>query len=207
MDDSKQLLQDQDKLHAEGQQVLDDLNLIPELEKLGKPFIVGSFALELLTRRDIDFEVVVDQLDKKQVQEICSYLIGLDHPRMDFTIMDNTVDKVPQLPNSYYVGVIYIRKEIPFKDRNPKSPLSWQIDIHFLTEEYSRSKAKTEDIKSKLNPQNKLSILEIKKNIAQNPKYHREVFSTDIYEAVLDHGVKNLDEFKEYMKQKKGVEL
>jgi hypothetical protein len=202
----KDLLKQQEELQKEANEVLNRLDLIAALEKYGKPFMVGSFALGLLTRRDIDIEVVVASLDKKQVQGICSYLVGLDHPRMDLTVMDNTVDKVPQLPNGYYVGVQYIPKEIPFVDRNPKSPLAWQIDIHFLTEENSKARAKVEEIKSKLTPDKRLSILEIKKEIATHPKYHRTVFSIDIYNAVLDQGINNLEEFKKYMKEK-GVEL
>lgn len=62
---SQLLLEQQEQLHEESQRVLDELALLPELQKYGEPFIVGSFALELLTRRDIDIKVVVDSLDKR----------------------------------------------------------------------------------------------------------------------------------------------
>ena len=200
------LLKQQEELHIEGQKVLDGLVLLPELQKYGEPIIVGSFALELLTRRDIDVEVIVESLDKKQVQGICSYLVGLNLPRMDLTVMDNTLDKVPQLPNSYYVGIKYIDKNVPFNDRNTRNPLAWQIDIHFLTSEDSKARAKDEEIKSKLTPERKLSILEIKYFMATNPKYHRTIFSVDVYDAVLDHGVKDLEGFQKYL-QESGREL
>ena len=44
------LLKQQEELHIEGQKVLDELVLLPELQKYGEPIIVGSFALALLTR-------------------------------------------------------------------------------------------------------------------------------------------------------------
>lgn len=200
------LLKQQEELHDEGQKVLDELGLLPELQKYGQPVIVGSFALGLLTRRDIDLEVIVDSLNKKQVQGVCAYLVGLNLPRMDLTVMDNTVDKVPQLPNSYYVGIKYVNKDTPFVDRNPRNPLAWQIDTHFLTSEDSKAKAKDEDIKSKLTPEKKMAILEIKQEMTDNPKYHRTIFSVDIYDVVLDHRVTDLEGFKKYL-QELGREL
>lgn len=202
----RSLVEQQDKLHSEGQSVLDTLALLPELGKCGKPVIVGSFALELLTRRDIDIEVIVDSPNKKNVQGICAYLAGLDLPRIDFSLIDNTVDRVPQLPIGYYLGIRYMDKNIPFAERNPRNILAWQIDIHFLAEENSTARKKGEEIKSKLTPEKRISIMEIKQNIATNPKYHKEVFSVNIYDAVLDHDVNNLGKFKDYMKAK-GVDL
>ncbi len=44
-----------------------------------------------------------------------------------------------------------------------------------------------------------MSDLQIKEQISSNPLYRKEIFSTDIYEAVLNHGVKDLKEFKSYL--------
>ena len=53
----------------------------------------------------------------------------------------------------------------------------------------------------KLNPDNKKIILEIKSAIADNPQYRKNIFSVDIYNAVLKEGVKDLDQFKAYLKK------
>lgn len=88
--DDKKLLEQQELLHKEGLQVLEELSLLSELRNYGQPFIVGSFDLELLTRRDIDIEMVVEKLNKKYIQDLCSHLVGLKLRRIDFTIMDNS---------------------------------------------------------------------------------------------------------------------
>ena len=53
--------------------------------------------------------------------------------------------------------------------------------------------------KQKLNPENILSILEIKSQCWKDPGYRRTFSSSDIYDAVLEHGVKSLEEFREYL--------
>ncbi|MCL4417194.1 MAG: hypothetical protein M1365_10940, partial [Actinobacteria bacterium] len=46
----------------------------------------------------------------------------------------------------------------------------------------------------------RLIILQIKEALIKNKKYKIEIFSIDVYKAVLEKGVKNLEEFKEYLK-------
>src|SRR6185369_16046224 len=94
----KKLLEQQELLHKEGLQVLKELSLLSELSSYGKPFIVGSFDLQLLTRRDIDIEMVIDTLNKEYVQKLCSHLVGLNLGRIDLTVMDNTITKDSEMP-------------------------------------------------------------------------------------------------------------
>jgi hypothetical protein len=56
-------------------------------------------------------------------------------------------------------------------------------------------------IKEKLTEESKKTILEIKSQVHDNPNYHKLFSSTDIYEAVLLQRVKNLSEFKNYLKK------
>lgn len=193
----QQLIEHQEGLHKEGQEILDKIGLLPELEKHGVPVIVGSFDLELLTRRDIDIEVVVKNLTRDVVKNTASFLLGLDTQRIDLTIMDNTVGSNLNLPNSLYLGVRYSKEGFP-----EYKGLAWQLDIHFLTQADARGAQTTQKIKERLTPQSRTSILRVKSAVGSNPQYHRSYYSTDIYEAVLDHDVQDLDSFKAYLKTK-----
>ncbi len=195
------LLNQAKALHEEAESVLEELDLLNVLSKHGTVEIVGSFTLDLMTWRDIDIEVIVPKLERSMVQEICSYLAGLERPRIDFTIMDNLLDKNPNLPNSLYVGVKYFKKDLPHEQRSSGSPFIWKLDIHFVTNEDSRGVAVTKDLKEKITEENKKIILELKHELASHPRYRKEIFSMDIYKSVFDHNVKNIDEFKEYLNQ------
>ena len=54
-------------------------------------------------------------------------------------------------------------------------------------------------IKDKLNDKNKQIILGLKSQIMDNPKYRKEIFAVDVYKAVAESGVTNLEGFREYL--------
>src|SRR5258708_7149528 len=53
-----------------------------------------------------------------------------------------------------------------------------------------------------LTPKTRLAITRIKDAWYQLPAYRQEVYSTDIYDAVLQHGVRTLTEFDDYLAQR-----
>ena len=59
-----------------------------------------------------------------------------------------------------------------------------------------------QNLKNRLNNQNRLTILSIKAQLWNHPSYRDTVTSQDIYDAVFDHGILSLDGFWEYMKKK-----
>ena len=61
-------------------------------------------------------------------------------------------------------------------------------------------------IKEKITKKSRIAILQIKSQVCDNPKYHKEFSSVDIYEAVLLFGVKDIEGFREYL-AKKGKNL
>ena len=77
----------------------------------------------------------------------------------------------------------------------------WKIDIWFKKQE-----SRDDWIRSGLTDETRLAILEIKSEIASNPKYRKSIFSTDIYQAVLEKGVKDLRGFRASL-QETGREL
>ncbi|MBN2047423.1 MAG: hypothetical protein JW750_06240, partial [Anaerolineaceae bacterium] len=55
-------------------------------------------------------------------------------------------------------------------------------------------------------PETRLAILRLKTALMNHPAYRRRFFSTDLYHAVLDEGVRTLEAFQTYLREI-GLEL
>ena len=144
-----------------------------------------------MTWRDIDLEVVVTKLNKGQITKIIDHLLNLSKCRIDFTFIDNTNSHKPSMPTGFYLGIKY---EVE-RDK------TWKIDIWIIVS-HANGYLNTIKLKNQLTEQTKLSILDIKNQVADHPKYKaKEIQSVDIYDAVLNHGVHNLEEFKTYLQK------
>ncbi|MDO8498896.1 MAG: hypothetical protein Q7S44_03870 [bacterium] len=196
------LLNQQDELQKEAQGVLEDLDLMNLLKEFGEPHIVGSLALGVMTWRDIDLEIVVGKLDKEVVAEVIKQLVVKTIYKIDVTFSDNIArfnNSNPNSPQSLYIGLKYFGKDITPIEMRGSNPLTWKLDLHFILEKDARGKAKTEELKNKITDDKRRIILEIKSQIASNPKYRKQIFSMDIYQAVLERGITNLEEFGKFL--------
>lgn len=191
-------LNQQEELQKESHQVLEKLNLVEILSKYGKPTLVGSVTLGLMTWKDIDIEVITDNPNKEDIANIASTLINLPNYRIDLTVINNEDKHNPHTPKGIYLGIKYF-DDIPIQEQFGASEKVWKIDIWFLTKENAQGAIKTKEIEEKLTDEKRKIILEIKEALATNPKYRKTIFSMDIYNAVLDNEVKNLEEFKGYL--------
>ncbi|MDO8618447.1 MAG: hypothetical protein Q7R49_00720 [Candidatus Daviesbacteria bacterium] len=185
------LMQQQDLLQKEGYNLLEKCQLIETLEEIGQTSIVGSLQTGLMTWRDIDIEVVVNKIDKEDARKVIDHVINYASRRVDFSIIDNTALIEPHHPKGLYLGIRY----------ELATQKTWKIDIWFLDNTDSHANEYTLKLKERLTDESRQIILDIKSQIDHSPKYAKEIYSTDIYDAVLDKGVKSLDEFKEYLKK------
>ena len=177
-------------LQKEAHEVLGKLQLLEILSKYGKPEIVGSVALGLMTWPDIDIEVVTD-LKEEYMWEVAKHLFNFFNV-IDVGIADHTKGKVPHLPKGLYISARY---------KEEKSENKWKIDIWLKDPKQEREQLSVDWIKSRLTDENRKIIFEIKSELASHPQYRKTIFSVDIYDAVLEEGVKNLEEFKNYLKE------
>lgn len=193
---TKPFQEKQDNLQKEAVEILDKLNLLDFLSKLGNAKIVGSFALGLMTWKDIDIDLTVDELKENNYFQAVQYLFS--NPEVKRLILsDNRILseklKAQGIPGSMYLGVFAKGKE----------DSEWKIDIRFVKDSLVRAEKYIEEIQNKLNDENREIILEIKSEICAHPKYiNKEIFGVDVYDAVLDAGVKNFDDFKKYLEDK-----
>jgi hypothetical protein len=194
--DIDELIVQEEELQRQAHEVLDALNLLHFLSKYGRPKIVGSVALGLMTWQDIDIDLeITGEIREEDFWQTAQYLLAQDEITL-VTLVDNRkmIDK--NRPPSMYIGGRYQADEGTI----------WKLDIRFVSEPHAMAQRYVDNKSSKLTDGRRRAILSIKHVVAQDPRYRTEISSVDIYEAVLDKGITDLEGFKEQLR-KSGIEL
>jgi hypothetical protein len=155
---------------------------------LGELLPIGSAATGLQVWRDIDFNVVTPGLTVDRLLDVLRPCFR--HPRVrQVRFLDETLGFNPTgLPRDerYFIALHYV----------PPGQAAWKVDISFWLQELPRDEpGYVQRIRDKLTPETRRAILWIKDRWHRLPAYRHEVTSMDIYDAVLDHGVRTPDEF------------
>jgi hypothetical protein len=118
----------------------------------------------------------------------------LTHPRVKQVryLQQGHHFKLDDLAERYFFMVYYER---------PGQP-EWKLDISFWLDEGIRPEPLHDAIAQQLTPETRLTILRIKDVWYQLPAYRTEVASTDIYDAVLHHGARTLNDFDQYLDER-----
>lgn len=189
-----ELLARQDALQAEARVVLADLDLMRLLSAVGRPVLVGSAALGLMVWRDIDFNVMCDELHADHVFTALRPLAG--HPcvkKLRYANEFGPFNTGIAQDEGYYWGVHYYTG-------GTNAGEMWKLDIWFLPEAAPRPElVLMERCARELTPEQRLAILWIKDVWHRRPPYRDTVLSVDIYDAVLDHGVRTPATFATYL--------
>ena len=167
------------------------------LDRHGAVHIVGSYVLGLMTWRDLDIHVVRENLDIRAFFDLGGDLAGLLKPhRMHFR--DESTVATAGLPRGFYWG-IYLGDE---------RSGAWKIDI-WQTNQHAFDVVRRfgEALSARLNVMNRAVIIEIKAACWHHPEYRRGFTSADVYEAVLDRGVRDVPEFWADLRERKGIDL
>lgn len=199
------ILIEQDKLYEEAEAALGDMDLLNLLSKFGKPEVIGSMALKVLTRRDIDIEVISDNPNREDVAKMIYELVLSAKNRIDFDVTNNTNKENPYLPEGFYVGMKYFG-DLGYPERKSSHPDVWTVDIWLVKKEDSIGRIRTNSIKNGLTEDKRKTVLEIKHALKDNPNYHKKYGGVDIYDAVIKGDVKTLDQFGDYLREN-GKEL
>jgi hypothetical protein len=185
------LLQRQKMLQDEAQIVLKELDLVKLLNASGVLRHVGSSALGLMVWRDLDLTVSSPGLSIERAYQIMHPLYI--HPRVkQVRYLNESGPFNPtglQLHDRYYFAVLY--------DRAAGS--EWKIDISFWLADGIHPEPVHDALEQQLTPETRLAILWIKDSWYGLPVYRHEIYSVDIYDAVLQHGVRTPAEFDSYL--------
>ncbi len=185
--------QKQTLLKSQAAEVLTDLNLIKFLSKFGKVEIVGSYYLDLMTWKDIDI-VVCQNPDYEDFLETTAYLFNQEKV-YNLTLQDYRKSIHADRPQGIYLGIKYLF------DRTKGWDEMWKIYIWFLPEGQNYAIEKRDYVNSKLNQVNRDIILKIKNEMREKTLHGKDISGGDVYSAVIDQGVKDLNGFREYLEK------
>jgi hypothetical protein len=181
----------QSVLQAQARRVLEQLQLMEHLGRAGTPIVVGSMALGLMVWPDIDVEIhcaaVSADLAFETVRPLASIPGVFKLSYRDWSGQRSSA----YLPDGYYWGVRYRAEDTV-----------WKLDLWFVSAETTppRGSAALESLPPRLTPEARHIILRLKSLWFEHPSYRHEIYSTDIYDAVLEHGVVTAEQFERYLR-------
>ena len=187
-----ELLRRQEALQAEAQQLIVHLDLFSILSHAGKPEHIGSSVSGLMVWRDLDFNVLCPHRSLRTVFETMQPL--LTNPRVIKLHYSNESEGHAPAElhgDERYYFVTYYETEAGHQ---------WKIDISFwLSDEPRTQLAHLEYLSQHLTEETRLAILWIKDIWQHLPSYPYQIGGTDMYDAVLEHGVRTPSQFKAYL--------
>jgi len=194
-DEPAELLARQRALQTEAEQVRGQLDLARVLGAVGDPVLVGSAALGLMAWRDIDITVVCSSLDQGQVLAVATGLAAhQDVKAMQYRDDSGCWNQAPEkYPDGLYIGLRYHPPVLP----------EWKLDLWFVDDPARQPDlAHLRTLPERLTDDARIAILRIKTLWSTRPQYGASVRSWDIYTAVLDHNIRDTDEFARWLTHK-----
>jgi hypothetical protein len=186
-----ELVTRQAALQAEAEELLRDPELAERLAVVGPLLTAGSFVSGLMSWRDLDLMAQVgpgwapgDTLDLMRSLIGVPGVIGLAYS-------DERGHRSPtgEARDERYHVVITIEREAP-----------WRLDLTlWLNDPHVNVVRWHEALRDSITPAARLAVLRIKDVWHRRPEYPDEVGGTEIYAAVLDHGVRTADGFGEWL--------
>lgn len=181
-------MEESKRLRDEGFEIIKDLELLKLLERYGEARLVGSLALDLVVKPDIDFHLYLDQTNLIEV--VGSLLVSL--------ISDTRIREVRVTDHlerdSLKIGI----------DHLAGRSTDWSVDIWVTSDRSTTGFEELDQYQEMLNQETRKIILEIKHHYFEKGLL-RDGLSSKIYRAVLKEGVSNLGEFKyDYEKDSRG---
>lgn len=169
------------KIKSIANEILNKTDLINLLSKFGQVIVGGSYKYDLMWGPDIDLVVKCED-PRRASKEALSQLIELKLFQK-YEYGDFVSFKRENRPESYIMNLIL-----------PYAGQKWEIETWFF-KEVPETQLKTDElINTRLNEENKIIILEMKKKRDENGNTKHQLSSPTIYQRVLVDGIKHFEE-------------
>ena len=176
-------------LRAEVDALLERHCVLGLLQEFGRPHLSGSYALQLMTWRDLDIYLEMSAVRVDRFLELGRRLAAAIQPRKaSFTdhLHFPATENVPGL----YLGI----------HTDILSRGGWKIDLWGVAADTLAQRLRhTEAIAAALTAETRAAILSIKNEVCRHPRYRDMITSQHVYDAVLSANVQTLDEFWRHM--------
>ena len=187
--ETEALIEQDRALRADADALLARHGILGILQEFGRPHISGSYALQLMTWRDLDIYLEMPEVRVDRFLELGRRLAASIGPRKaSFTdhLHFPATENVPGLYWGIHTDIL--------------SRGGWKIDVWGVAADTCAQRLRhTESIATGLNAETRAAILSIKNEVCRHPRYRDTVTSQHVYDAVLSSGVQTLDEFWQHM--------
>lgn len=163
----------------EAQKIIDELGIMPILESIGDARVVGSVALDVIVKLDIDIHVVVEDLFSA-IDKIYRHLISNDN-----------ISEVKIKDIGGNSGILVGVNEYKTKQG------VWSIDFWVTTDEKTTGFADVQKLLKDMTQEHKEIIVQIKNEYCSKFGDTSNGLSPKIYQAVVYEGVKDFETFME----------
>lgn len=170
--------------NAQANYILYDLGLLSELSNYGTPHIIGSFKMNLMAWNDLDIDVENDSMSLDELHRLTKFILDKFNPTW-YEAKEQINDSGGKV---WFHGYeFYLNGEL------------WNIDIWFLDPvTIKNAESYCDDIYRRTHENNFLrdAIIRLKQDLINKNLYSFEKYtSIDVYDAVLNKGITNTDDF------------
>lgn len=186
-------------LRAEADRMLADSGIGAILAEAGYG-PVGSYPMRTMTWRDLDFERAAQAPDWDEHWEVGTRLMKTG---WCFRLQCENVHRHAWGPPGLYWG---LRLADPAHQQLawPEDPRIWKIDLWTIPAEHvAANRAQREKWMRLLDDDARSYVLAIKEAVCHDPAYRKTMLSVHIYEAVLEHGIRDVDAFRAWWEARK----
>ncbi|TXT57045.1 MAG: hypothetical protein BAJATHORv1_20645 [Candidatus Thorarchaeota archaeon] len=178
------MILEQSPKKTEALKILDALDIMDYLNSYGDARVVGSVALDLIVKLDLDVHVL---LLLKSPMELAQEIIPILLSRKG--VREIRLTDYRQSNEGLKIGI----------DSYPSMSGTWSIDIWLTEKVYTTGFLDVLRLSHRITLENRKTILKLKWHYHQRGKL-RDGISKEIYEAVIYHDVKSVGEFEAYRK-------
>jgi len=192
MTDPDKLLARQAALQSEATRVLLELDLVERLAAAGVVEQIGSSVSGLMVWRDLDLSVTGPEMTLERILDALRPVV-LDPGVLQVLYRRETGPRSPTGRPADERHYFVLRYQTAAGDE-------WKIDLSFWLCDAPRSyRRQLEQLASRLTEETRLAILSLKEIWCRLPSYPEQVSGVDVYDAVLEHGVRTAAEFSAYL--------
>ena len=193
--DDATLARRQTALQDEAREVLARMAELDALRDLGPLMETGSYVSGLMCWRDLDVGILVgsDFSPADVLNLAVNIMEAVDVAA--FTYRDERGTRSPT--GERRDERFHLPMQVVLKRREWRFDLSlWLYDDHANVAEWHRR------LRDRLSPDQRQAVLRIKNVWCRRPEYPDEVGGTDIYDAVLNHGVVDAESFRRWLAER-----
>ena len=167
---------------SQADRILYEFGLLKKLEEIGVPHVIGSYRMDMMAWNDLDIDIENDRMELDKLYELSAFILDTFHP----TWYEAKEEINEEEKRVWFHGFeTMITGEL------------WNIDLWFFDREtITNAESYSDEIAQRTSQIQKDRIIQIKEELIARDLYSFEKYkSLDVYKAVLENDVVDVEEF------------